>query len=97
MNTPGQSPGAVRQAPAKRQRLGGRLALDEAVTDLALAGASAHLDLLRQDLRYAWRGAVRRPGFTLAVVGVSALGVAAATSASRGRPRAAARAPLSRT
>jgi putative ABC transport system permease protein len=52
----------------------------EAITDLALAGASAHLDLLGQDLRYAWRGALRRPGFTLAVAGVSALGVAAATS-----------------
>jgi putative ABC transport system permease protein len=52
----------------------------EAITDLALAGASAHLDLLHQDLRYAWRGALRRPSFTFAVVGVSALGVAAATS-----------------
>lgn len=52
----------------------------EAVADAIGAGGRAHLDILRQDLRMAFRALSRRPGFTFAAVLVSGLGIAATTA-----------------
>ena len=52
----------------------------EAIGDVMAAGAGAHWDLLRQDLKYAVRAAAKAPAFTVVVIAVAALGVAAATS-----------------
>src|SRR5258707_582439 len=38
------------------------------------------LDIVRQDIRYALQSARRRPGFSLAVIGILALGIGAATA-----------------
>jgi predicted permease len=53
----------------------------EAVADVAETALRAHLDLLRQDLRYASRALRRSPTFALTVVVVSGLGVGATTAA----------------
>jgi predicted permease len=60
----------------------GALALwGEAVLDVGGNALRVHLDLLRQDLRYAVRTLLRAPGFTATVVLVAALGVGATTVA----------------
>ncbi|HET7219905.1 MAG TPA: ABC transporter permease [Vicinamibacterales bacterium] len=41
---------------------------------------SRWLDGLRQDVAYAWRGLARAPGFAVAMIGVTALGIGASTS-----------------
>ncbi len=52
----------------------------EGVSDVILAASAAHWDLLRHDLRYTLRSAKQAPGFTIVVVSVAALGVAASTA-----------------
>ncbi|MBY0502561.1 MAG: ABC transporter permease [Bryobacteraceae bacterium] len=52
----------------------------EAVSDLVLTGLAAHADIFHKDARYVLRTAWRRPGFSLTVIGVTALGIAAATA-----------------
>ncbi len=52
----------------------------DAISDIVLTGLATHWSLLVQDTRYAWRTARRSPGFSLAAIAVSALGIAAATS-----------------
>src|SRR3954466_13512090 len=52
----------------------------EGVSDLILAAAAAHWDLLKHDVRYTLRSARKAPGFTLVVVAVAALGVSASTA-----------------
>ncbi len=45
------------------------------------SGGIAHLDILRQDLRYAARSIGRAPGYALVVIIVAALGIGASTAA----------------
>lgn len=52
----------------------------EALADIITTGSAAHLELLRQDVRYALRAAGAAPGFSLLVMAVAALGIGAATS-----------------
>ena len=52
----------------------------DAIGDLTMVAAAAHGDLLRQDLKYAWRSAAKGPGFTAVAITVGALGIAAATA-----------------
>lgn len=51
-----------------------------AISDVTTSAAGAHADLLAQDLRLALRQASQSPGFALAVILVSSLGIAASTS-----------------
>lgn len=52
----------------------------EAIADIILSGVAAHWDLLRQDLHYTFRSAAKAPAHTAVVIGVAAMGVAAATA-----------------
>jgi putative ABC transport system permease protein len=52
----------------------------EALRDVLANAARVHLDVLRQDLRYAARTAARAPGFATTAVVVAALGVGATTA-----------------
>jgi predicted permease len=52
----------------------------EAMTDAASAGLRAHWDILRQDLRTTVRSLRRKPGFAVAAVLVSGLGIGATTA-----------------
>ena len=62
---------------AAQRRFGNRTALHQRSRDMWGMGG---LDRFRQDLRYAVRRLVQRPGFSLAVIGVLALGVGATTA-----------------
>ena len=62
---------------AARRRFGNQTALHQRSRDMWGLGG---LDRFRQDLRYAVRRLVQRPGFSLAVIGVLALGVGATTA-----------------
>ncbi len=52
----------------------------DVVTDALVAGAGAHWDLLRQDLRYARRSFSRSPGFVVTGIAVAALGIGVTTT-----------------
>ena len=66
------------QAQALSARIGLWLG---AIADVAVNAGRVHLDLLRQDLRHMGRSLRRSPGFGLAAVAVTALGVGATTAA----------------
>ncbi len=55
--------------------------MTNAVTDVVPNALAAHVDILRQDLRYTVRGLRRAPGFALTAILVVALGVGANTAA----------------
>jgi putative ABC transport system permease protein len=57
-----------------RRRFGNRTYYQEETRRMTWLGT---LDVLRQDLAYAWRGVVRAPGLTAVIVGTLALGVGA--------------------
>ena len=52
-----------------------------AVADVAANSVRIHADLLRQDLRWTFRGLRRSPGFAVTAVTVAALGIGATTAA----------------
>ncbi len=57
------------------------LVMADAIADIVPNALAAHLDILRQDVRYTTRSLLRAPGFALAAVLVVALGVGANTAA----------------
>src|SRR6516225_5032591 len=52
-----------------------------AIADVGTTAITAHLDILRQDVRYAFRSFVRAPAYALVVIIVAALGIGASTAA----------------
>jgi hypothetical protein len=52
-----------------------------AIADVATTAIAAHLDILRQDVRYAARSIARAPGYALVIIIVAALGIGASTAA----------------
>jgi predicted permease len=62
-------------APGERVRL-----WLEAIGDALGTAPRIHFDMLRQDLRYAWRTVSHSPGFAAAIVVVMALGIGATTA-----------------
>ena len=65
---------------AERQALG-HAVWREAIADALFIAPRVHLDILRQDLRYARRSLLRSPWFATTAVLVTALGIAATTAA----------------
>jgi len=68
---------------ARRRRISGPAVAAlwfEAIADAASAGLGAHWDILRQDLRTTVRTLGRRPGFAVAAILVSGLGIGATTA-----------------
>jgi predicted permease len=68
---------------ARRRRVSGPAAAAlwlEVVADAATAGLGVHWDVLRQDVRTTMRTLGRRPGFAVAAVLVSGLGIGATTA-----------------
>src|SRR5688500_5107211 len=61
--------------------LGALIALFDAVNDVIPNALAAHIDILRQDMRYTRRALRRAPGFALTAILVVALGVGANTAA----------------
>jgi predicted permease len=50
------------------------------IADVLINAARVHLDITRQDVRYALRSLARTPGFTLTAIIVAALGIGATTA-----------------
>lgn len=72
----------LREIFADRLRDGSRLmAILGAIADVVPNALAVHLDVLRQDLRFAARTLIRASGFTFTVIAIVALGIGANTAA----------------
>jgi putative ABC transport system permease protein len=71
----------AQRAREHRGALAPVILIGAALTDVIPNALAAHLDILRQDLRYTARGLRRAPGFALTAILVVALGVGANTAA----------------
>src|SRR5262245_53451325 len=69
------------QVFARKLRDRGRVAWLGAIADVVFNGLRVHVDLLKQDVRWACRGFRHSPGFAMTAVTVAALGMGATTAA----------------